>query len=336
MKRLILLCVMTFVLTACMDRQQKADMTFTHDVMLPITPVKDQQGSSLCWAYAMLATIETEHLVQGDSVNLSVDFTARHLLVDEARKYYLSQGQHPISMRGMATRLLHSLERDGMVTYDSYHSTDCNYPVLMRKLMKSGQVSVNRRAGLTPYMAQVEQLLDDAIRPMPRYQFMYGAEYTAREFAHSVCRRHEYEALTSFTHHPFGSSFVLEVEDNVMNDTFKNVPMKQLLARVEKSIREGHPVCWEGDVSEPGFDFQHGTATIEAKSSQQLRQQQFEKLQTTDDHCMALVGLAHDGSGAPYFICKNSWGTGNPYGGLMYMSFDYFCLKTIAVVMHRN
>lgn len=57
-----------------------APRVFYRDVMLPTTPMKNQGSSSLCWAYAMLATIETEHLVQGDSVNLSVDYVARAYL----------------------------------------------------------------------------------------------------------------------------------------------------------------------------------------------------------------------------------------------------------------
>jgi len=30
-------------------------------------------------------------------------------------------------------------------------------------------------------------------------------------------------------------------------------------------------------------------------------------------------------------VMKNSWGTSNPYHGLMYMSVDYFKIKTVAV-----
>ena len=36
------------------------------------TPVKQQGNSSLCWAYSMLATIESEHIMKGDSINLSI------------------------------------------------------------------------------------------------------------------------------------------------------------------------------------------------------------------------------------------------------------------------
>lgn len=43
----------------------KADQKkkFTNEVMLRYSPVKDQGISPLCWMYAMLATIETEHIM---------------------------------------------------------------------------------------------------------------------------------------------------------------------------------------------------------------------------------------------------------------------------------
>jgi bleomycin hydrolase len=37
-----------------------------------------------------------------------------------------------------------------------------------------------------------------------------------------------------------------------------------------------------------------------------------------------------------FFIAKNSWGTGNPYGGYMYLSFNYVKLKTIAILEKRK
>src|SRR3712207_7203455 len=61
----------------------------TPEVMLKTTPVKNQGMSDLCWAYAMLATIETEHLMQGDSVNLSADYarSEEHTSELQSRQY---------------------------------------------------------------------------------------------------------------------------------------------------------------------------------------------------------------------------------------------------------
>ena len=50
---------------------------------------------------------------------------------------------------------------------------------------------------------------------------------------------------------------------------------------------------------------------------------------------MSIVGLARDAHGRRFYIMKNSWGTNNPYGGLMYVSEDYMRMKTVAVYMVR-
>jgi len=183
----------------------------------------------------------------------------------------------------------------------------------------------------------VNDLLDSTIDFMPKFVFMLGAEYTPLEFAHSVCQKDEYQAFTSFTHHPFHEPFVLELADNQMNDAFMNVPIDTLMNRIDSSLRAGHPVCWEGDVSEPGFSFKKGIATIDVSSDvQSLRQEQFEQFKTTDDHCLVLVGIARDEKNEKYYLAKNSWGTHNVYGGFMYLSENYVKLKTIAVMIRRS
>ena len=48
---------------------------------------------------------------------------------------------------------------------------------------------------------------------------------------------------------------------------------------------------------------------------------------------MCLIGIAHDNKGRRYYIAKNSYGTKNPYGGLMYLSENYVRMKTVAVVV---
>jgi bleomycin hydrolase len=101
--------------------------------------------------------------------------------------------------------------------------------------------------------------------------------------------------------------------------------MDSLLSITERAIRTGHGVCWEGDISEQGFNWEEGYAVTSLWNGR-----------TTDDHCMAIVGLAHDEEGEQYFIMKNSWGTKNPYDGLMYLSYGYFLRKTVAVFLYRQ
>lgn len=87
--------------------------TFTHEMLLPMTPVKNQGKTELCWAYAMLATIETEHILRGDSVNLSPVYIGR-MLKDYQQKSLTSKN----SQRAMCQTLLNMIGRYGMVGYD--------------------------------------------------------------------------------------------------------------------------------------------------------------------------------------------------------------------------
>lgn len=99
-----------------------------------------------------------------------------------------------------------------------------------------------------------------------------------------------------------------------------------------------HIFSWEGDISEPGFSFANGVAMLEntpAHVTAEMRQRAFETLKTTDDHCMVLVGMAHDRRGRVFFKAKNSWGTNSRYRGYMYLSEAYVRLKTIALYMSQ-
>lgn len=312
-------------------------MQFVTLCRIGTTPVKNQGNSDLCWLYGMLATIESEHIMRGDSVNLSPDFVFRNVLEYLGTRDFLSHGKQEIALRGMAPMLIHYIEDSGVIPYDAYFNGDrkINYPVLNNKVHKLAESSTE----LKSFKSRLHQLLDDAIGPLPGIVAMGGMQYTPIEFAHSVCLRDEYMGVTSFTHHPFGSEFCLEVPDNVMHDSFLNVPIDTLINHIEQALFAGHPVCWEGDVSEPGFDWQRGTATLPQQSSdvtQEERQHEFEMRMTTDDHVMEIVGMARDLSEKEYFIAKNSWGPSNVYKGYMYISKDYARMKTIAVMMTRQ
>ena len=333
MKKGIVLCLFPVLLAGCGRRHEKAYVPaekFTVDLRLPVTPVKDQGTSPLCWVYAMLATIETEHIMQGDSVNLSPDYVARMYLSEQAERRRLLPGrmvrnEPPVSLRGMSTMLIDLIQTYGLQHYDAYHrEPDMDYNVLCREIGRGGDA---------------DRLLDENIGTLPRQVFWLGAGYTPMEFAHSVCTDDEYTALTSFTHHPYGQRFPLEVPDNRFHDTFLNVPLDTMMHCIVRSLREGHPVCWEGDASEPGFLSGQGFAVLQDESRKvtaMCRQKAFEAHQTTDDHCMEIIGLAHDQHGRRFFLCKNSWGTGNRYRGFMFLSEPYVQMKTVAVVVKNR
>lgn len=334
MNKIILLSAVLFMLLSC-SRKSEDKEAFRVEVMNKITPVKDQGNSSLCWVYAMLATIESECLMKGDSVNLSAAYVARNLMRRQAERCYLTQGRSGFTTRGVAPMLIHMILDSGLMPYDSYRS-ECNFNVLCRKLDSLCRNAVGRRTGLDALMRSTDSMLDDVINPVPLHVWMLGAEYTPQQFARSVCRDDEYQALTSFTHMPFYEDVVLDVPDNRYGDKFYNVPIDTMMSRIESALRRGHSVCWEGDITENRDSRLNVAWHVSVTTVAWRRRMSVSGRSRPSAPPTTLHGADRDSprqEGRPLFYMQNSWGTGNPYGGLMFMSVAYARLKTVAAVV---
>ena len=141
MKNKIIITILTLCICSCQYKSSHTSCNtpqgsvVQETKLISTTPVKNQGKSPLCWAYAMLATMESEHIMKGDSVNLSVAYIARMMLQEKAVEYYFSKGTKPISMRGMAPMLIHYINKYGIVPYDSYEDKkDIDMRVLRRKV----------------------------------------------------------------------------------------------------------------------------------------------------------------------------------------------------------
>ena len=335
MKHLLYLTLSVLLLSACKkEAESSRTHTFQHDVVIPHTPVKNQGRDQTCWAYAMLSTMESNNMTQGDSMELSVNYAVRHLIEEHYTHHYLSQGQSRFTTRATAQTLLNLTEKYGIVPHQAYPSQGKGTTKVCKKALDFAQTDIDEKQGRR--IPQLQSLLDESLGVVPQTISYKGEEYSPHTFADTfTLSANAYAALPSFTHHPFFTEFVLEVPDNWARNRFYNLPIDSLMTRLEKAVRNGESICWEGDTSEPGFSFPQGVAEWPTDSlhtpSQAERQRLFEGFQTTDDHAMSIVGLARNEEGRPYFIMKNSWGRNNPYGGLMYVSFEYVRMKTIAV-----
>ena len=80
----------------------------------------------------------------------------------------------------------------------------------------------------------------------------------------------DYVQLTSFTHHPFYQSFVLEIPDNWTASQVYNIPLEELQMVIDSSLEAGYAVNWAADVSEKGFAFDKGFAIVPVTEAEEV------------------------------------------------------------------
>lgn len=231
----------------------------------------------------------------------------------------------------------------------------------------------NRRVS-TAWRQGLDGILDAYLGKIPETFTYKGKQYTPQSFAKSLgISPDNYVALTSFTHHPFYKPFVLEVPDNWLCGQYQNVPLNELREIVDNALANGYTVVWAADVSEQGFKWKDGVALMpkgkeegdmtgtelsrwvklsekeraadkykftgpvpEIEVTQEMRQEMFDRQETTDDHGMEIVGLAKDSKGNKYYKVKNSWNTDQKFGGYLYVSMPYFDAKTMDIYVNKK
>ena len=180
----------------------------------------------------------------------------------------------------------------------------------------------------------------------------------------------DYVSLTSYTHHPFYTSFALEIPDNWRWAQSYNLPIDELMEVFDNAIMNGYTVAWGSDVSEKGFT-RMGTAVLPEEAqgvdlqgsdmakwlrmseaekkntpmplpasqkmcSQEERQLGYDNWETTDDHGMLIYGIAKDKNGVEYYMVKNSWGEAGTYKGIWYASKAFVRYKTMNIIVHKS
>jgi aminopeptidase C len=188
----------------------------------------------------------------------------------------------------------------------------------------------------------------------PKTFTVNGKEYTPRTYADEVLglNMDDYISLSSFTHHPFYETFIIEVPDNWRWAESYNLPLEELMEVMKYSIKNGYSFAWASDVSEKGFARGEGVAVVpeddtklsealkkpmaEKSITQEMRQIAYDNWETTDDHGMQIFGIAKDQNGKEYFMVKNSWNTDSGRNGMWYASDAFVAYKTINIVLHKD
>ncbi|MBC8489815.1 MAG: aminopeptidase [Bacteroidetes bacterium] len=233
----------------------------------------------------------------------------------------------------------------------------------------------NKNKKITPvWLKGFDGILDAYLGDYPETFIYNEKEYTPETFALELgINVDDYIEIGSYTHHPFYEKFVLEVPDNWMFDEIYNLPLDEMMEVIDYSINNGYTVAWGSDVSEKGFSWKNGFAIVpdeerpdlsgtekekwealtdkeknkalyefneilkEKTITQEMRQDEFDNYQSTDDHGMLITGIAEDQEGNKYYKVKNSWGTEDHiYDGYFYASEPFVRLKTLDIMVHKD
>ena len=341
---------------------------FTFIKKLAATPVKDQYRTSTCWSFSALSMLESELLLLNKGeYDLSEMFIVRNVYIKKAEKYIRMHGTISFDGGGALNDVIDDIRVNGIMPESAFSGkkvdTANHVHAEMDEVLKGylDGVLKNRNKRLSPVWKDgFCAILDSYLGPIPQAFNYYGKIMNAVEFSSRLgLDMDDYILLTSFTHHPFYSRFILEVPDNWSWGEAYNVPIDELMQIIDYSLMNNHTLAWAADISENGFSFSKGLAIVsserETKSTgkktqedifkppltetfvtQEIRQESFDNYLTTDDHGMHITGIAKDQDGNKFYYVKNSWGTGNPYQGYLFISEQFVRYKTLTLLINKN
>lgn len=355
----------TSVLYANSEGKSTGAYVFNETISLRATPVKNQAVTGTCWSFTTTSFLESELIRLGKGeFDLSEMHTVRFNYINRLQDNYLRRGAGNLGEGSLAHMMFNIVKKHGVVpesvyTGINYNSAFHNHDELNRFVNAIAEVPVKLKNRSSEYFKLVESLLDIYLGPLPQNFNISGKEYNSVSFFNSLgLNIEDYVEITSFSHHPWYSNFVLEIPDNWDGGRFYNLPLDEFMQVIDNSLENGYTVCWDGDMSEKSYSDKMGVAVNatdeelmseegrelsfkkiykEADVTQESRQSGFEKFVTTDVHLMHLIGRATDQNGTIYYKVKNSWKPEiNIFGGYNFLSKKFVEAKTISIVVHKN
>ena len=362
--------------------EPKEDYVFTTVKENPITSIKNQNQSGTCWCFSSLSYLEAELLRMGKGTyDLCESFVVYNTYMDRARAAVRTHGDVSFSQGGSFYDVIYCLKNYGMVPQEAMAAQGSLYGDSLYNHNELDAVTtayvgaIAKNTGLkklTPcWINGLAGIYDAYLGKLPQTFTVNGKSYTPKTYAESLgLNPDDYVSLTSFTHHPFYTSFVIEVQDNWRWAQSYNLPLDEFMETMEYAIKNGYTFAWGADVSEKGFG-RNGIATVplekgerdmagsdaarwtgtnktndkkaeqadkfaEKTITQEMRQQAYDNWETTDDHGMVIYGIAKDQRGNEVFMVENSWGNYGKYHGIFYASKPYVAYKTMNILINKH
>jgi len=337
------------------EKKDRHIFTMIHEI--GTTSVKNQARTGTCWDFATQSFLESELMRMGKGkYDLSEMFNVRYTYPLKAERYVRYHGKYQFGEGGQAHDVLKIFDTYGAVpnsVYSGLEPGDSLYDnTEMDAVLKAVLKTIVERNRISNHYEDLVNAICDVYLGKVPQEFEYnGKKYTPKSFAESLgINTKDYVEITSFTHHPFYSKFVLEVPDNWEEGEYYNVPLDDLIQIMNNAIANDYSVAWDGAVGKNNFYRKEGYAVVpiegdtattgaekELDVTQQMRQKAFDDYGTTDDHLMQITGVAKDQAGTTFYYTKNSWGVKDKkYDGYWYMSEPFVKLRTIAIMVNKN
>ncbi len=373
----VLLTATISVSAVTKNKVKKDSLVFKTVVENKITPIKNQANSGTCWSFSGLGFFESELLRTGKpALDLSEMFVVNHSYKDKAEKYVRMNGMLNFGQGGSFYDVLYVLKHYGIVpetamkglNYGTEKHNHSELEMITKSIVQDVVKNPNKTLS-TAWKKAFDGVVDAYLGELPKTFTYKGVNYTPKSFAKYLgLNMDDYVSLTSYTHHPFYSKFILEIPDNWRWSESYNLPLNEFEQVFDYALKNGYTIAWGSDVSEKGFTrngigvlpetdkkalagtdqakwlaIQKGkrkydvtTSVKEQKVTQESRQKGFDNYQTTDDHGMQIFGIAKDQHGKEYFMIKNSWGTDSKYKGIWYISKPFAYAKTMNILIHKD
>lgn len=331
---------------------------------LKATDVISQGNTGTCWSFSTSSFLESEiKRISGKNIDISEMYTVRNTYPVKAENYIMRQGKAQFSQGGLAHDVINSIAKNGIVPQVAYtgldhDATKHNHSEMLPVLKGVLDVYIDNPGKnlSSKWKLIVDAILDTYLGENIETFNYEGVPYTPMTFLEMTkLNPNDYVSITSFTHQPFYSQFILNIPDNFSNGSFYNVKLDEMISVINYALENSYTVELDCDVSEITFSAKHGIAVIpeddatkaeaiisvrpEKNITQAFRQQEFENYNTTDDHLMHITGMLKDQNGTVYYKVKNSWGTDSSRvanDGFVYMSEAYMKLKTISIMVHKD
>ena len=389
MKKIMTMALMALIALGAQAEEKKDSVNKNKPVFSTIkenaiTSIKDQNRSGTCWAYSTLSFFEAEIMkATGKKYDLCESFIANKTYMERAIQVVRYHGDCQFAQGGSAEDVLATMKTYGICPEDampfpgSLYGDSLNnfnefFSVLepyVEAVSKSNAKKISNQ-----WKVGMQGILDAYLGKCPE-EFTYeGKKYTPKSFMQSLgIDLNDYVSITSYTHHPFYTTFAVEVQDNWRFPQSYNLPMDEMMQVIDNAIEQGYTIAWGGDVSEDGFTRQGLAYAIDAKKTtqslqgsdmakwlkmapakkrsiidslgctvpeiiptQEMRQERFDNWELTDDHGMLIFGVAKDQNGKEYYMVKNSWGETGEYKGIWYMTKTFIAANTMDFLINKN